>query len=68
MPTLVLLGDRDVITPEHAVQLSQLVKHGQLAIFPGAQHGQYLGAAEVPRPSEQLLGLAVATIEAFLAR
>jgi pimeloyl-ACP methyl ester carboxylesterase len=65
-PTLVMLGDEDVILPEHAVQLSKLVKHGQLAIFPGVQHGTYLGVAESPAPSPQLFDFAVATIARFL--
>ena len=65
-PTLVMVGDRDVILPEHAAQLARLVKHGQLAIFPGAQHGMYLGAAEAPPPGPQLLDQAVGTIETFL--
>ena len=67
-PTLVMLGDQDVILPEHAVRLAQLVTHGQLAIFPGAQHGAYLGAAEVAaRAGPQLLDLGVKTLETFLA-
>ncbi len=65
-PTLVMLGDEDVILPEHAVQLSKLVKHGQLAIFPGVPHGAYLGVAESPAPSPLLFDFAVATIERFL--
>jgi pimeloyl-ACP methyl ester carboxylesterase len=66
-PTLVMLGDEDVILPEHSVQLSNLVKYGQLAIFPGVQHGTYLGVAESPAPSPLLFDFAVATIERFLA-
>jgi pimeloyl-ACP methyl ester carboxylesterase len=65
-PTLVMLGDRDVILPEHAVQLAKLVERGQLAIFPGVQHGTYLGVAESPAPSPLLFDFAVATIERFL--
>jgi pimeloyl-ACP methyl ester carboxylesterase len=65
-PTLVMLGDQDVILPEHAVQLAKLVKHGQLAILPGAQHGAYLGVAESP-PSPRLVDIGLATIENFLA-
>ena len=66
-PTLVMLGDRDVVLPEHAVQLAKLVKRGQLAILPGAQHGTYLGVAESAPPSPRLLDLGFATIEGFLA-
>jgi pimeloyl-ACP methyl ester carboxylesterase len=66
-PTLVMLGDQDVILPEHAVKLSKLVKNGQLAIFPGAQHGAYLGVAESPA-NPRLVDLGVATIDNFLAQ
>jgi pimeloyl-ACP methyl ester carboxylesterase len=65
-PTLVMLGDQDVILPEHAVRLAQLVKHGQLAIFPGAQHGAYMGVAESPR-DPRLFDLGIKTLERFLA-
>ncbi len=65
-PTLVMLADQDVVLPEHAVRLAKLVKHGQLAIFPNAQHGGYLGVAESP-PGPRLLDLGVTTIERFLA-
>jgi pimeloyl-ACP methyl ester carboxylesterase len=65
-PTLVMLGDQDVILPEHAAQLYKLVKNGQLAIFPGAQHGAYLGVAESGPPSTRLVELGLATIENFL--
>jgi pimeloyl-ACP methyl ester carboxylesterase len=66
-PTLVMQGDQDVILPEHAVQLARLVKHGQLAIFPGVQHGAYLAVAESPPPSAALLEFSLATIESFLS-
>jgi pimeloyl-ACP methyl ester carboxylesterase len=66
-PTLVMLGDRDVITPEHAVELAHTVAHGELAIFPAAQHGEYIGVAESPHPGSHLLAHGLETIEAFLA-
>ena len=65
-PTLVMLADQDVILPEHAVNLAKLVKHGQLAIFPNAQHGAYLGVAESPH-DPRLVELGVKTLERFLA-
>lgn len=64
-PTLVLQGDRDVILPEHSIQLATLVKQGQVAIFAGAAHGAYLGVAEA-QADPRLLDLGAATIENFL--
>jgi pimeloyl-ACP methyl ester carboxylesterase len=66
-PTLVMLGDHDVIMPEHAVELARTVAHGELAIFPAAQHGEYLGVAESPRPGSRLLAHGLETLETFLA-
>jgi len=39
-PALVMIGDRDVIRPEHAADLYRLLPHAQLAIVPGADHMQ----------------------------
>jgi pimeloyl-ACP methyl ester carboxylesterase len=41
-PTLIIMGDRDVATPEHAVELSHLFPNARLLILPGG-HGEYLG-------------------------
>jgi pimeloyl-ACP methyl ester carboxylesterase len=50
-PTLVLLGDRDVATPEHAIELTHLLPHARLLILPGG-HGDYLGElVAITRPS-----------------
>jgi pimeloyl-ACP methyl ester carboxylesterase len=65
-PTLVMVGDADVVSPEHSFQLSRLVKHGELAVFPGSGHGTYLGAAEAAKPGSPLPDLATTMIEAFL--
>jgi pimeloyl-ACP methyl ester carboxylesterase len=37
-PTLVIVGDDDYITVEHAQEFSRTVAHGQLAVVPGASH------------------------------
>jgi len=41
-PTLIIIGDKDVMTPEHAVAMYHLIPHARLSIIPGT-HGQYLG-------------------------
>jgi pimeloyl-ACP methyl ester carboxylesterase len=43
-PTLILLGDRDVVRLEHAVELTQLIPGARLMILPSG-HGDYLGEA-----------------------
>jgi pimeloyl-ACP methyl ester carboxylesterase len=66
-PALVMVGDADVIAPEHAVRMTRLLPHAQLAVFPGSGHGTYLGAAEAAKPGSVLPELATAMIEEFLA-
>jgi pimeloyl-ACP methyl ester carboxylesterase len=41
-PTLVIIGDKDVPLPEHAVEMYRRMPHASLAIFPGG-HGAYMG-------------------------
>lgn len=40
--TLVLIGDRDVVTPEHSIEMARLIPNARLMILPGG-HGEYLG-------------------------
>jgi pimeloyl-ACP methyl ester carboxylesterase len=37
-PTLVVVGDTDVVRPEHAVETFRLLQHAQLAVLPGTDH------------------------------
>lgn len=37
-PTLVMIGDHDIIRPEHAVEMFRLLPNAQLAILPGTDH------------------------------
>jgi pimeloyl-ACP methyl ester carboxylesterase len=41
-PTLLIAGDRDIISPEKTVAMCELIPGCRLAIIPGA-HGEYLG-------------------------
>jgi pimeloyl-ACP methyl ester carboxylesterase len=51
MPTLVMLGDRDVVTVEHAAAVQQAIPDAQLAVVPGVDHGFPMLAPElVSRP------------------
>lgn len=57
-PTLVMIGDSDVVKPEHAVEMFRLLPHGRLAILP-SDHGSYIGESIA---AESALPLAVNTI------
>jgi pimeloyl-ACP methyl ester carboxylesterase len=37
-PTLVMIGDSDIVRPEHAVETFRLLPHAQLAVLPGTDH------------------------------
>lgn len=65
-PTLIVLGDADIMPVEHGAQLARLVPGAQLAVMPGSGHGSYLGAAETAAPDSPLPALAVAMFESFL--
>ena len=41
-PTLVLVADRDVVSPDHAVRMVRAIPASRLLIVPG-NHGDYLG-------------------------
>jgi len=64
-PTLVLIGDKDVITLEHALELHQLITNSELAIIPGG-HGEYIGEITTLKPDFKETDLVVPLVEKFL--
>ncbi len=64
-PTLIVFGDRDVVSADHAVAMSKLIKDARLMVLPG-MHGSYIGAAEVPDAGIKMHEMTVAIIEDFL--
>ncbi len=55
-PALVLIGDRDIVKPEHALGMSRLIAHSRLAVLPDTDH------MSMPRRA----GWAAPMVEAFL--
>ena len=49
-PALVLVGDADVVRPEHAVEMFRLLPAGQLAILPATDHMQILRRTDLLLP------------------
>jgi pimeloyl-ACP methyl ester carboxylesterase len=64
-PTLVMVGDRDVVTVEHALKISRLVQNGRLAVLPSG-HGDYLEEAATTEGSGKLLSASAILILNFL--
>ncbi|PKW29780.1 alpha/beta fold hydrolase [Flavobacterium lindanitolerans] len=65
VPTLIVVGDADVMTPEHAVEMHQLISNSQLAIIPGG-HGEYIGEITTLKPETKSKEFIVPLLEKFL--
>ncbi len=63
-PALIIAGNTDVVSPEHAVEMYRQMQHAQLAIFPGA-HGDYMGEITTVKPGQTEYP-ALPVIETFL--
>ena len=66
-PALIINGDKDVITNEHALKMSRLIPNAELMILPGV-HGAYLGEICTAVPGSTLPGMTVAVVEEFLEK
>ena len=63
--TLIVLGDQDIVKPEHAVELTRLISGARLLILPGG-HGDYLGEAVMTQKETRYPELTARLIEEFL--
>ena len=64
-PTLVVIGDRDVVKPEHALELTRLMPDARLLVLP-AGHGDYLGEAVMTQRETRLPELTAGLVGEFL--
>ena len=64
-PTLVINGDKEVILAEHAMELSRVLPHAQLAILPGG-HGDYIGEVCSPDKNSKMPAFVMEMIVSFL--
>jgi pimeloyl-ACP methyl ester carboxylesterase len=65
IPTLLINGDADVLTPEHAVEMHRMLSHSQLAILPGG-HGTYMGEITTLGSDGQLFDYLTPLVNEFL--
>lgn len=65
-PAFIIIGDKDVTTPEHAAEMHRLLSNSRLAIIPGG-HGDYIGEMTTPQDSI-LIAATVSLINKFLLR
>ena len=64
-PTLLLAGDKDVVVPEHLVQMSKLISNSRLAILPG-DHGSFIGEVCSYQQDSKMPEITVNIINEFL--
>ena len=64
-PTLILLGDHDIVKPEHALGLTRVIPNARLMILVGG-HGDYLGEAIVTQRVTRAPELTAGFVEEFL--
>ena len=64
-PTLIVLGDQDIVKPEHGLELTRLIPGARLLVLPGG-HGDYLGEAVMTREDTGYPELTARLIEEFL--
>ncbi|MDY0933006.1 alpha/beta hydrolase [Chryseobacterium sp. CFBP8996] len=65
VPILFISGDKDIIKPEHVVEMWRLVKGSQLMILP-ATHGSYMMADFVGNVDKDLIDFTANEAEKFL--
>ena len=65
-PALIVGSDQDVVRVEHTVEISRLLPHARLAIFPGRQ-GEFFGEISYPHPESRVPELFAAMVYDFLA-
>jgi len=63
-PAFIVIGDKDVVTPEHAAEMHRLLSNSRLAILPGG-HGEYIGEITTPQDTT-LIAATVSMINKFL--
>jgi len=64
-PYIFSIGDKDVMTPEHALEMHRLIENSQLAIIPGG-HGEYMGEITTLKPGYEDSDFVVPMIGNFL--
>jgi pimeloyl-ACP methyl ester carboxylesterase len=63
--TLILIGDRDIVKPEHALELTHVFPDARLLVLVGG-HGDYLGEAIMTQRATRAPELTAGLVEEFL--
>lgn len=65
-PTLIIAGNEDVVTPEHAVEMKRKIPNSKLLLLPG-NHGSFIGERMTMKENSKLPLLTVEVIGEFLS-
>jgi len=63
--TLIIVGDQDVVTPEHAVKMTKIIPHARLMVLPGT-HGSFIGEVCTAIEGSKIPEATVSIIAEFL--
>ena len=63
--TLIIIGDKGVVTSEHAIAMHKQIAGSELAIIPGV-HGEYIGEITTIKPNSKAKNYVIPMIENFL--
>lgn len=63
--TLIIIGDKDVVKPEHAIEMNRQIANSKLAIIPGV-HGEYIGEITTLKSNSKEEEYVIPMIESFL--
>ena len=66
-PSLIIVGDKDVVTPEHAIEMAHKIPNAELLVLPGT-HGSYIGEAMTAERSSKIPALTLSVIQEFLEK
>lgn len=64
-PALIIIGDQDIIKPEHAMEMHKQIAGSELAIIPGV-HGEYIGEITTLKSDSREADFVIPMIERFL--
>ncbi len=65
-PTLIVVGDQDIVRLEHAIEVTRLISGARLLVLPGG-HGDYLGEAVMAQKLTRYPELTARLVEEFLS-
>lgn len=62
---LIIIGDKDIIKPEHAIEMQRLIANSSLAIIPGV-HGEYIEEVTTLKSDSKEADFVIPMLERFL--